>query len=200
MWENNLRIIIYKQTRFFPDSKHNWGTNVSKFKWMHILDWRYKNNHKKYIYYRDCIFKDETGEVRMTVWSMLVIELMQDGLWYLLTDLNVKMYYGVKVETSHVTVVEFVEKRGRETRSSKVYRQTKCGFSRATWRSYQPGYTCCSNFRRKEMYISSMQRVNRGRRKQHIWQMQHLWETYSCKESRLYPKRYNGCRNRWTTT
>ena len=58
--------------------------------------------------YKQAVLKDETGEIRLTVWGVYLMEELKEGQWYDISDVNIKNYYGIKLETSPVTVTSLI--------------------------------------------------------------------------------------------
>ena len=54
--------------------------------------------------FRNAVLTDGTTELRLTVWSVPIINDLAEEGWYELNDVNIKPYFGVKLETSPVTV------------------------------------------------------------------------------------------------
>ena len=59
--------------------------------------------------FRNAILKDDTGELNFTVWGNFYTDVLQDEGFHNLADLNVKLFQGIKLETSYTSVVCSVE-------------------------------------------------------------------------------------------
>ena len=53
---------------------------------------------------------DETDEILITLWKKSLIESIEEETCYVITDLNVKQYYGLKLSSIKNVIVEKQEK------------------------------------------------------------------------------------------
>ena len=59
--------------------------------------------------FRNAIITDGVTEMRLTVWNNQTINDIKDEDWYELTDVNVRWFHGIKLETSPITIVSKME-------------------------------------------------------------------------------------------
>ena len=58
---------------------------------------------------RECVFMDQSDHICLTVWREMINQL-EEGKWYKLSDINIKQYFDVKLSTTASTVIEELDK------------------------------------------------------------------------------------------
>ena len=56
--------------------------------------------------FEEGVLKYEAGEVLISLQKKSLIELLDVEIWYVITDLNMKQYYGLKLSCTKNTILE----------------------------------------------------------------------------------------------
>ena len=55
---------------------------------------------------REGILKDKSGEIKITVWNKTLVDSIPDKVWYHVTDLIPRQYYGLQLSTTRYSCFE----------------------------------------------------------------------------------------------